>query len=176
MQPHGRPLGCRWTASYLPVSTMPRRCLNAALFAVNRLTKGHAFMKYTSNFPLKNPGQLRLLLWGGILLLAACASTPAPNEALQAAELAITNAERARVADFAAPELGTAREKLAAARAAVNEENMVLAERLAEQSRVGAELAIAKAEVGKTQAVNDEMKKSTDVMQQEMQRNRGLSQ
>lgn len=132
-------------------------------------------MKFTLNCR-KNPSTFLFVILGSFLFLGGCASTPAPNEALQAAELAITNAERARVADFAAPELGDARDKLAAARAAVNEENMVLAERLAEQSRVGAELAIAKAEVGKTQAVNDEMKKSTDVMQQEMQRNRGLSQ
>lgn len=140
------------------------------------------FTRHTFNFSLSKHFSrnklipLRFLLWSGIFLLAACASTPAPNEALQAAELAITNAERARVADYAAPELGKARDKLAAARAAVNEEDMLLAERLAEQSRVGAELAMAKAEVGKTQAVNDEMKKSTEVMQQEMQRNRGLSQ
>ena len=133
-------------------------------------------MKFTMNCRKKNPSTFLFVILGSFLFLGACASTPAPNEALQAAELAITNAERARVADFAAPELGDARDKLAAARAAVNEENMVLAERLAEQSRVGAELAIAKAEVGKTQTVNDEMKKSTDVMQQEMQRNRGLSQ
>lgn len=133
-------------------------------------------MKRISNYRTKYTCALLPAILASVLLLGACASTPAPNEALQAAELAITNAERARVADYAAPELGIARDKLAAARAAVNEENMVLAERLAEQSRVGAELAIAKAEVGKTQAVNDEMKKSTDVMQQEMQRNRGLSQ
>lgn len=134
------------------------------------------FMKTNSFYPPRHTKTLRPALLATVVFLAACASTPAPNQALQAAELAITNAERARVADYAAPELGEARSKLAAARAAVNEEKMVLAERLAEQSRVGAELAIAKAEVGKTQAVNDEMKKSTDVIQQEMQRNQGLSQ
>lgn len=136
-------------------------------------------MKDIMFYPLRRTPKFSLPILGAVgavLLLGACASTPAPNEALQAAELAIINAERARVADYAAPELGDARSKLTAARAAVNEENMILAERLAEQSRVGAELAIAKAEVGKTKAVNDEMQKSTDVMQQEMQRNRGISQ
>lgn len=112
----------------------------------------------------------------GMLILSACASTPVPQAALQAAELAITNAEQARVADYAAPELGEARSKLTAARTAVQEEDMVLAERLAEQSRLGAELAIARAEVAKTKAVNDEMQKSTDVIQQEMQRNTGSPQ
>ena len=110
----------------------------------------------------------------GLLALAACASVPLPpTEALQAAELAINNAEKARVADYASPELGSARDKLTAARSAVENEEMVLAQRLAEQSRVEAELAIAKADVAKAKQVNDEMKKSTESLKQEMQRNTG---
>lgn len=111
----------------------------------------------------------------GSLLLTACASTPKPPEqALQAAQMAITTAEQARVADYASPELGEARQKLAAANLAVQEKNMVLAQRLAEQSQLDAELAVAKAGVGKAGAVNTEMKKSTDTIKQEMQRNPGV--
>lgn len=110
----------------------------------------------------------------GLLTLAACASMPPPTEALQAAELAIANAEQARVADYASPELGTAREKLSAARTAVEQKKMAQAKRLAEQSRVDAELALAKAEAAKAQAVNDEMQKSTETLKQEMQRNPGV--
>lgn len=111
-----------------------------------------------------------------LLTLVACASVPLPpTEALQAAELAITNAEKARVADYASPELGMARDKLTAARSAVEQEEMVLAQRLAEQSRVDAELAMAKAEVAKAKLVNDEMKKSTESLKQEMQRNTGAA-
>ena len=111
----------------------------------------------------------------GSLLLAACASTPKPpDQALQAAEMAITTAEQARVADYASPELGEARQKLAAARNAAQEKKMVLAERLAEQARLDAELAVAKAGVGKAGAVNTEMEKSTDTIKQEMQRNPGV--
>lgn len=113
----------------------------------------------------------------GLLLLAACASAPKPpTAALQAAESAITNAERARVADYASQELTQAREKLAAANAAVRQEQMVLALRLAEQSRVDAELATARAEEIKARAINDEMKKSTHALEQEMQRNTGARQ
>ena len=109
-----------------------------------------------------------------MLALAACASKPLPpTEALQAAEQAISSAEKARVADYASPELGMARDKLAAARTAVEKEEMVLAQRLAEQSRVDADLATAKAEVAKAKLVNDEMKKSTESLKQEMQRNTG---
>jgi len=110
----------------------------------------------------------------GLFVLAACASVPQPpTEALQAAEQAIANAEKARVADYASPELGEAREKLTAARSAVEKEQMELAQRLAEQSRADAELASAKAEVAKARTVNDEMQKSTNTLKQEMQRNPG---
>ena len=112
----------------------------------------------------------------GVLVLAACASVPLPpTEALQAAQSAINNAEKARVADYASPELGMARDKLTAARSAVEKEEMVLAQQLAEQSRVDAELAIAKADVAKAKLVNDEMKKSTESLKQEMQRNPGAT-
>lgn len=113
----------------------------------------------------------------GFLALSGCASPPIPpTQELQAAEAAITNAEQARVADYASPELGEARDKLIAARAAVQKEEMVKARRLALQARVDAELATAKADATKAKAVNDEMRKSTESMKQEMQRNTGASQ
>jgi hypothetical protein len=108
----------------------------------------------------------------GVLTLAACASTPAaPTAALQAAEQAIAHAEQQRVADYASLELGEAREKLTAARAAVQHEQMVLAGRLADESRVSAELASARAEAARAEEVNDEMRKSTETLKHEMQRN-----
>lgn len=109
-----------------------------------------------------------------LLALSACASTPpAPTEALQAAELSIVNAEKARVADYASVELGEARDNLTAARAAVQAEKMELASRLAESSQANAQLATAKAEAAKAKVVNDEMQKSIDTLKQEMQRNPG---
>ncbi|HEX5841086.1 MAG TPA: DUF4398 domain-containing protein [Pseudomonas sp.] len=113
----------------------------------------------------------------GLLLLSACAAQAVPpNQALQAADSAISNAEQARVADYASPELGVARDKLAAAKAAVQREDMLLAERLADQSRVEAELALAKSQATKAKVVNDEMQKSTNSLKQEMQRNTGAQQ
>jgi len=115
-------------------------------------------------------------LVGVMFALGGCASTPpAPTQALQAAEMAIRSAEQARVADYASPELGEARSHLAASRAAVADEKMVLAEHLAERSRLDAELAIAKAEVARARVVNDEMKKGIETLEQEMQRNTGAS-
>lgn len=107
-------------------------------------------------------------------VLAGCASTPkAPTEALQAAELAIANAEKDRVADYASPELGEAREKLTAARVAVAEKEMVRAARLAEQSRADAELASAKTKAAKAQEVNEELDKNANTLQRELERNSG---
>jgi hypothetical protein len=106
-------------------------------------------------------------------MLAACASTPPPTASLQAAQAAISNAERADASRYAAGELSEARTKLASADTAVREERMIAAERLAEQSRAEAELASAKAAAAKAKAVNDEMKRSTSTLIEEMQRSSG---
>lgn len=110
----------------------------------------------------------------GLIMLAACASTPkAPTEELQAADLAIANADQAGVVQYASPELAEAREKLAAARVAVQQKKMDFAQRLAEEARADAELATAKGEAAKAAAVNDELRKNTRVLKQEMNRKVG---
>ena len=110
----------------------------------------------------------------GALMLAACASTPpAPTASLQAAQQAISNAERADAGQYAAGELGAARTKLASADAAVTARKMIVAERFANESRAEAELASAKTASAKANAVNNEMKHSTETLIQEMQRNSG---
>jgi hypothetical protein len=118
---------------------------------------------------------LRLLpALAALVLLSSCASTPMPPTSdLQAAEQAIDSAERARVADYASVELSVARDKLTAARGAVQEKNMTQAQRLAQEARVDAELASAKAEVAKARVVNEQMQKGTDTLKQEMQRKTG---
>ena len=122
----------------------------------------------------QNARLLRVIAASGLLALVACASVPVPpTEALRAAEQAIANAEQARAADHASVELGDARKDLAAARTAVQQDQMMLAGRLAVQARTGAELASARAEAAKAKAVNDDMRKSTESLKQEMQRNPG---
>ena len=107
-------------------------------------------------------------------MLAACASTPPPPTAsLQAAQQAISNAERVEAGQFAAGELGAARTKLASADAAVTEKKMIIAGRFADESRAEAELASAKTAATKAKAVNDEMRTSTATLIQEMQRSSG---
>ena len=110
----------------------------------------------------------------GLLLLAACASTPpAPTASLQAAQLAISNAERTDASRYASGELSEARTKLASADSAVKEQRMIQAERFADESRAEAELASAKTAEVKARAVNDEMTRSTDTLVEEMQRSSG---
>lgn len=110
-----------------------------------------------------------------VLLMTACAAAPVPptNELL-AARTAIESAEQARVADYASPELSEARDKLSAANAAVQLEEMTIARRLAEQSQADAQLALAKSQATKARLVNEEMLSSTNSLKVEMQRNAGV--
>lgn len=113
--------------------------------------------------------------------LSACASAPqAPTESIMAADAAIRQAEEARVADYASPELRSAREKITAARALAekatqekDQKAMKKARSLADESRSDAELAIAKAQQAKADSVNKEMQRNNDTLQQELQRKSG---
>jgi hypothetical protein len=110
----------------------------------------------------------------GMLILAACASTPPPPIAsLQAAHDAISNAERVEAGRYAAAELGEARTKLASADTAVTEKRMTMADQLAQESRVEANLASARTADIKAKAVNEEMMRSNGTLIEEMQRNSG---
>ncbi len=110
-------------------------------------------------------------LAGMFMLFAACASAPlAPDSALNAAKVAISNAEKAEAGQFAGAELGEARDKLALADSAVKEENMLAAERFAQESQVQAELASARTATAKADAVNKEMERGADALTEEMQR------
>jgi hypothetical protein len=110
----------------------------------------------------------------GLLALAGCATPPEPpTQELQAAESAISNAEQARVADYASAELTMARQKLASANSATRNNQMVQAEYLAIEARIHAEVALARSEELKAKAVNDDMRQSIDTLKEEMQRATG---
>jgi len=107
-----------------------------------------------------------------VAMLGACASTPPapPTGALAAARQAISDAEKSDAQQFAAAELDEARERLNRAERAVAAENMILAEQLAQESRIAAELASARTESTKAAEVNREMSRSADALRDEMQR------
>ena len=119
--------------------------------------------------------RLRLAVPGLVLIFAAaCASNPPePGPNLQAATLAIANAERVDAATHAAAELGEAREKLSSAQHSVNQKDMLMAAQLADEARAEAELASARSGAAKANAVNQDMKHSTATLIEEMQRKTG---
>jgi hypothetical protein len=92
---------------------------------------------------------------------------------MRAAQEAISNAERVEAAQYAAGELGVARTRFASAQTAVGENRLILANRFADESRAQAELASAKTAEAKANAVNDEMKRSTGTLVEEMKRGTG---
>ena len=106
------------------------------------------------------------------VMLAACASTPPapPTEYLATARQAIVSAEQADAQQFAGAELDEARQRLTRAERAVRVENMILAEQLAQESRVSAELALAQTESAKAADINREMRLGAEALRDEMQR------
>ena len=112
-----------------------------------------------------------LLIFAG----AAIAAPPIPTTSLQAAQQAIANAERVDAATHAGVELGEARGKLSAAQHAVEEKKMVDAQRFADEARVEAELAAAKAGAVKALAANEDIRRGTSTLVDEMQRKTGDS-
>lgn len=108
---------------------------------------------------------------GAMLLLAACASAPpVPTAAFNEAKLAIEVAEKVDASHYANAELDEARQKLMSANKSAKAQNMVLSDRFAKQSIVMAELATARTETAKAQAVNDELYRGAEALIEEMQR------
>ena len=108
-----------------------------------------------------------------VLALGACASAPPPTASLQAAQQAIGTAEQANAGQYASAELGEARAELVSANAAVTDQHMVLADRLANESRAEAQLAYAKTAYVKAQAINDDMARGNGALIEELQRKSG---
>lgn len=110
-------------------------------------------------------------LAGAMLLVAGCASAPmAPTASLNAAKVAIQAAEKDGASQHAAAELDESRQKLRLAEKAVVAEDMILAERFADESTVTAKLAAARTEATKAVAINQEMTRGVDALTEEMQR------
>lgn len=109
---------------------------------------------------------------GLLVMLAACASgAERPDQDLARAEAAIGQAEQAGARQYGPMVLDDAREKLAQARAAVAEEEMLVAQRYAEEAALAADLAAAKARTGKSQRAVDQLEKSIAVLREEIARN-----
>jgi hypothetical protein len=86
-------------------------------------------------------GARRVALMSILLVLAACASVPAPVQDMAAAEHAVQAAVDAGAASLAPLEIDSARRKLDAAKSAMQAQQHGKARQLAEQAVVDAELA-----------------------------------
>lgn len=106
-----------------------------------------------------------------VLTLMACASAPLPpTQSLNDARDAIASAEQAKARQYAGAELEEANRHLAAAVKAVEAERMAEADRLARQASVAAELAVARTEAAKAAAINRQMGRGAEALDEEMQR------
>lgn len=111
------------------------------------------------------------VLASGLMLVSACASTPrAPTSSLTEAREAIAHAEQSDGRQYAGSELDNAKQKLGMAQRAVDNQDMVQAERMAREARVTAELASATAAAAKAAEVNREMERSAEALTEEMRR------
>lgn len=108
----------------------------------------------------------------GLVLLSACAATPVaePTAALEGARVAIAEAEQSDGRQHAGGELDQAKQKLVMAERAVEQEEMVEAERLANEAAVAAELAAARTESAKAAEINREMGRGAEALTEEMRR------
>jgi hypothetical protein len=89
--------------------------------------------------------------------IVACASAPMPVEKLAVAKSSIERAEQAQAAQFAQVELNAARNKFAAAQAAVDKRDAEVAARLADQAEVDAQLAESTARAKQQEQLVTEM-------------------
>lgn len=112
-------------------------------------------------------------LAAAVLLAAGCGGTAErPDQDLARAEAGISQAEQGGAEQYGAIELQSARDKLERARAAVAEEEMATAERLAEQAALDADLAAARTRSGKAELAVKELENSIAVLREELARSR----
>jgi Domain of unknown function (DUF4398) len=103
---------------------------------------------------------------------AGCSSVSPPVDKIAAADLAVRQAETSTASQYAPLPLRMAREKLEAARRAMDEEEYQDARRLAEQALVDAQLAQETAASAKARAAAEELQQSIETLRQEAQRGR----
>jgi hypothetical protein len=107
----------------------------------------------------------------GLFGITGCASTgERPDAALATAQANIQQAQQAGANEHAAQPLSSAREKLAAAEAAVARDEMLVAEHLAAEAALDAELAGAMTRNRKTQLAVEELNDTIEVLREELAR------
>jgi hypothetical protein len=109
------------------------------------------------------------LLCGG-LVISGCSAGKPPLGTLSQAELAVQQADKSTASVFAPLELQVARDQLTEAKRAMAVEEYEEARRFADQALVNAQLAEAKAGAGKARSAAEELHKSVQTLQSELER------
>ena len=105
-----------------------------------------------------------LSLIGAGLLLAGCASTPPPTDAMDQAAAMLASARAAQAPIFAPLDLGAAEARYAQAQQALAGKHYGRASRLAAESEASAELARAKARLGQLRLqISQETRRNADL-------------
>jgi Flp pilus assembly protein TadD len=118
------------------------------------------------------PVAMTLVLIGALAFIAGCASQdirPDTREAITIAETTIRQAEQAAGREYSTAELIRARDKLEEARR-IAEDEPVLAERLARESAVDAELAASLAREGQSEEAVAQIREDLRVLRDEAAR------
>jgi hypothetical protein len=104
------------------------------------------------------------------VVMAGCASVPAPTEQVAVSKAAVANAVSAGGPEFAPTEMRTAQEKLDRANLAMANKDYESARSLAEQAQVDAELAVSKARSAKAQKAALAVQEDSRVLREELDR------
>lgn len=107
---------------------------------------------------------------GAALLMAGCASMPAPTEQMAVSKAAVTSAVSAGGNEFASIEMKAAQEKLERASQALEKEDYENARWLAEQAQIDAKLAEKKAQSAKAQKAANVIQNNIRILSEEINR------
>jgi Domain of unknown function (DUF4398) len=102
--------------------------------------------------------------------LAACASTPIPNEKIAVAKASVQRAEQSGAPELAPVEMAAARDKLARAEKAAADHDAQPATQLAEQANMDAEVAEATAQEQRAHKAATEFDASMQALRTESMR------
>jgi hypothetical protein len=104
-------------------------------------------------------------------VVAGCASKPArPTEEMTRAQTLVDQAEQGGAQQYASAELTQARQKLQAADDASDKGKTDVAQRLASEATLDAQLAVAKTNAGKAQSAATEVSQSVETLRHEANR------
>ena len=106
-----------------------------------------------------------------VAALAACVTTPLPNEKIAVAKESVQRAEQSGAPELAPVEMATAREKLARAEQAAAARDAGPANQLAEQANIDARLAEATAQQQRSHKAAMEFDASMQALRNESLRN-----